>query len=238
VFLRTIHIAELCFFGLRTIIIETIENLRRQCFPAATKCLNEAIGFAELLHRTFGVLRTMPPDHFADFRDYTENASAIQSRGYQLLDVYFRGVDQHKLRVYKERRHLAFLEKYAHPSFVHLRSLLRQDGTSRSEDWQKVMTAAQQLDAKLKTWRGLHVGFALAYLPPAVSGTGGTVGAPYLKQFLHEGLFSETAIDEEILKEMFPDIPELPGECRVPSDQGVAPVEELRYPGESQQPTP
>lgn len=227
-FLRTIHISELCFFGLRTTLMETIENLRHQRLDIAAKCINEATAFGEMLHRVFGVLRTMPVEHFTDFRDYTDRASAVQSRGYQLFDAYFLGVDQRKLRIYKEVYHLSDLEKFAHPSFVSLKSLLPEDEADFSEDWKKVMEAAHRLDSKLKSWRGMHLGFAKLYLPPAAEGTGGTVGAPYLEQFLHKGLFSETTIDEKILEEMFPEIPGLPSQCRVPTGHRLAPKEELR----------
>jgi hypothetical protein len=58
-----------------------------------------------------------------------------------------------------------------------------------------LLETARELDSKLLTWRGLHVGFANLYLADIPVGTGGTSGAAYLKLFLRNTLFGETTID-------------------------------------------
>ena len=92
-FLRTIQVGEFCFYGIRMAVIEAIENIHARKVHHAVARIAEASTLAELLHKMFVILRTMPPEHFADFRDYTEDASAVQSRNYQLMDIYVRGVD-------------------------------------------------------------------------------------------------------------------------------------------------
>jgi tryptophan 2,3-dioxygenase len=200
VFLRTIHIGELCFFALRVTLIESIENLRRGLLEAATRSLGQAEAVAAVLDRTFRVQDTMPPEHFHAFREYTERGSAVQSRNYQLLDIYYRGVDRRKLEVYKQTNSLADLSLFAHDSFVSLRRLLEDPRSQALDGWETVRSAAKQLDVQLLKWRGLHLHFAIKYLGrPAPSGaagliaaTGGTAGFPYLRQFLREGLFEYT----------------------------------------------
>jgi len=63
------------------------------------------------------------------------------------------------------------------------------------DDAASLLETARELDSKLLTWRGLHVGFANLYLADIPVGTGGTSGAAYLKLFLRNTLFGETTID-------------------------------------------
>jgi tryptophan 2,3-dioxygenase len=225
-FLRTIHVSELCFFGIRISVMEATENIRRGIAERAAECLAQAIGFADVLHKGFKVLRTMPPEHFADFRDSTGEASAIQSRNYQLMEVYLRGVNAQKQEVYKGHPHLSDLGRFAHPGFVHLGGALKACKESDAK-WRKVFEVARVLDRSLLTWRGFHLAFAKLYLPPHAGGTGGTAGAPYLQRFLRSGLFEETEVDIEAVREMFPEWPELPSLFRIRSEVAIAPGEDV-----------
>ena len=87
--------------------------------------------------------------------------------------------------------------------------------------WKQVIAVSQILDQQLLTWRGLHLAFAKAYLPPHQTGTGATSGAAYLEKYLHAGLFVETRVDLDIVEEMFAEFPEIPNMFRVPSHVGV-----------------
>ncbi len=218
IFMRTIHIAELCFFLLQIIFIEAIEAIQKCMYSAARAALTEAVQVVDILLSIFRALRTMPDgrkkghNHFADFRDYTENASAIQSKGYQLLDVVYRGVDIKKAEIIGSglQPFLNSLSSFAHPNMISLRSVISdEDYLKGANDDEKdgITHIARQIDRKLLTWRRIHLGFALAYLPPAQPGTGETAGAAYLEKFIEEGkLFSDTASDSDLLQDMFPDI--------------------------------
>ena len=225
VFLRTIHLGELCFFALRMLIMEAIENLRRRRMAEGAQCLLEGVSVADLLHRIFAILNTMPKEHFLDFREYTERGSAIQSRGYQLLDIYFRGVDGRKLQAFSECPGLADLYWFGDASFVSLRSIIRDTQLQRHDEWPVVESVARQLDKTFMTWRGLHIALALKYLDAAEAATGGTSGAPYLKQFMAEGLFSDTSVDLELVSRIWDDQEIL---ALVPVADGVAPRSERR----------
>jgi tryptophan 2,3-dioxygenase len=229
VFLRTIHISEFCFFGIRMALTEAIENIGHDMPQGAARCLGQAVEYAKLLHRSFKVLRTMPPEHFADFRSATGNASAVQSRNYQLMEVYFRGPNPQKQDVYARIHTLTDLNRFAHPLFVHLGKAL---DTKSEEDsrWCEVFQKARALDRDLLTWRGLHLSFAKLYLDQQQDGTGATEGAAYLQKYLRAGLFKETAVDVGIVSEMFADRPEIPDMFRVPTGATIAPEEERRKP--------
>lgn len=227
IFLRTIHIAEFCFYGIRVAAQEARELLRLGLPHAAAAPLEQATAFGALLYQAFKVLRTMPPQHFLDFRDATGDASAIQSLNYQLMEIHLRGVNSGKAEHLRRIPHLRQLAKFAHPGFIHLQSLLRE-ADPEAPGWGEVLAAARSLDQKWLTWRGLHLSFAIVYLPQAVKGTGDTAGAPYLRKFLRAGLFDTTEIDLPLVEELFGNHPEIPNLFRARPGVGIAPAEELR----------
>lgn len=226
IFLRTIHIGEFCFFGIRVAIREAQELLRRDRLEEAVEPLRQATAFGAMLYESFKVLRTMPPEHFIDFREATGKASAIKSLNYQLLEIHLRGVSAKKVEVFHRIPHLRGLAKFAHPGFVHLRRVLGQ--ADDGEAWGAVLDQARALDQKWLTWRGLHLSFALHYLPPHAPGTGDTEGAPYLRKFLRAGLFDDTEVDMALVEELFGEHSGIPDLFRARPSQAFAPVEELR----------
>jgi tryptophan 2,3-dioxygenase len=228
-FLRTIHIAELCFFALRVTVIEIIENLRRQFVERATQCLKEGAAIGTMLQRTFVVLNTMPVEHFAKgFREYTEHASAVQSRGYQLLDIHLRGVDARKEEVFEKNPSLADLTLFKSEEFLSLKTILEQASITRSPYWPLIRKGAEELDQSLMSWRGLHVGFAKKYLKDIARPTGGTDGEDYLKLFLRAGLFAETAVKTDQLRTLSTDPDWLELVSFVPSGIEIAPPPDHR----------
>lgn len=217
-FLRTIHISELCFYGVRVSVEEATEAIRQRELESlmasrdaligqAQRALLHACRFAELLHRTFKILYTMPKENFADFRDHTGNASAVQSRNYQMMEITFRGMPKGKREVFESNPHLKPLLKYAHPSFKHLGEYVKV--LTRQPESAPVVAQARDLDKKLLTWRGLHLGFAYRYLPQETVGTGGTSGAGFWEKYLDASLFGDTALAVEVIQEVFGDLPDL-----------------------------
>lgn len=179
-FLRTIHISECIFWGILTATYAAVEDLKRGLTNSAVICLREATTFAELLMPLFQAFKTMPPEHFAEFRDATGEASAIQSRTYQLMQIFTQGLDEKKMKNLADTPEISDLLLYAHPAFVHLRSSLNKIEEGRVSGWQEAKAQSEALDRALYAWRCLHLGIARNYLPPAVAGTGGSSGAPYL----------------------------------------------------------
>jgi len=202
-FLRSIHISELCFYGLRVATIQAKDAIHRGAFDNARARFEEAIAFAEVLRNIFQVVRTMPLQHFLDFRSSAANASAVQSANYQLLEIQLFGLSDHKLALFERIPHLRSLRRYYHPGFVSLRDELASlPATRHTAELESMLEAARQLDSKLLTWRGLHVSFAKFYLSDIPIGTGGTSGAAYLKTFLRNTLFGQTTIEPELAEEL------------------------------------
>jgi tryptophan 2,3-dioxygenase len=206
-FLRTIHISECIFWGVLTAVEAAIEMLKQGSMEAAAIYLVQANWFAKLLLPLFQAFKTMPVEHFRNFREQTGNASAVQSRTYQLMQITCQGVDEKKIEVLSKTPEVSDLLLCAHPSFLSLSNLLINLEEDGADGLEEVRTQAQALDRHLYTWRRLHLGIAREYLADlmcpsmlgtvgvtaglsnssagAVSGvipvgTGGTSGPPYL----------------------------------------------------------
>jgi tryptophan 2,3-dioxygenase len=192
-FLRSIHVSELCFYGIRISVTQAKDAMGRGDYAGARGFLEQAVGFSGVLRQAFLLLRTMPPEHFHDFRAAAANASAVQSINYQLMEIALFGLSEHKVALYRRIPHLAGLLREENRDSPCLRSvILDRSASAEDEGVAPMIEQARQLDRKLLGWRGLHVAFALEYLSDTPVGTGGTAGAPYLKQFLWDTLFEET----------------------------------------------
>ena len=176
-FLRTIHISECCFWGILTGVLGAMEHAKVGEMDIAVECLTEAVAFAELLVPLFQAFKSMPPKHFTMFRDATGDASAIQSRTYQLMQIFVQGLDERKAPIMADIPEVADLVLYGHPRFVTLRSLLASIEANGLAGSAEFVANAEALDRALYAWRCLHLGIAREYLPPATTGTGGTRGA-------------------------------------------------------------
>jgi tryptophan 2,3-dioxygenase len=205
-FIRSLNVSELGFHGIRMSVIEAVEDLKQGRIKAANHVLFHALHFAKMLHVMLKVLRTMPPEHFTEFRYATEGASAIQSRGFHLMEIHFRGLNEVKMKTLKKFPYLADLEKFKHPLFVFLGSAIKKLDEAKHPE---IFTTVRLLDKQLLTWRALHLSFAKVYSPEGTPGTGGTLGAPYLSHFLKSGIFDTTTVDMDLIAERFADFPEV-----------------------------
>jgi tryptophan 2,3-dioxygenase len=193
-FLRSIHVSEFCFYGIRIAVAQARDAITRGALNSARVCLEQAIAFSDVLHQIFRVVRNMPPLHFLDFRESAANASAVQSANYQLMDAHLFGLSEHKRMLFQRIPHLDDMLRPYGSGFLCLRDVLKSIALDDNEA-APLLETARELDSKLLTWRGLHVGFANLYLADIPVGTGGTSGAAYLKLFLRNTLFGETTID-------------------------------------------
>ena len=224
-FLRTIAEDELCFKAIYLAIRQAGEAIERNLLAAANLFLEQATAFASMLHESFRVLQSMPPEHFIDFREVTGQASAVQSFNYQRLDAVLFGVSPDKISVFQRVPHLNSLLQFASREFASLRSMLQtlpQESAS-----QKLIECAKMLDRHLLSWRGLHLSFALRYLPAEAPGTGGTAGPSYLQKFFRQSLFMDTEPDFGLIEEIFGGASAIKEIFRARPGTRVAPAESL-----------
>jgi hypothetical protein len=123
-FLRTIAEDELCFKAIYLAVRQAGEAMERELLDAAACFLRQATAFAAMLHESFRVLQSMPPEHFLDFREVTGQASAVQSFNYQRLDIALFGLNPEKISVFQRVPHLRSLLQFSSREFASLRSLL------------------------------------------------------------------------------------------------------------------
>jgi len=188
-FLRTIHLADCCFWGILTAVMAGIESGKQGRMDLAIECLTTAIPFAEFLIPLFQAFKTMPPAHFADFRAATGDASAIQSRTYQLMQIFTQGLDERKAGIIAGIPDMADLLLHRHPGFVNLSMFLQTVEQQGIPGGETLIAQAALLDKALYAWRCLHLGIARHYLPANVTGTGGTLGVPYLAMDYRHKIF-------------------------------------------------
>jgi tryptophan 2,3-dioxygenase len=200
--------------------------VERELFEAAIFFMDQAIAFASMLHESFRVLQSMPPEHFIDFREVTGQASAVQSFNYQRLDIALFGLSPEKISVFKNVPHLKSLLQFASREFASLRALLASL-PQIDEFQQRLIEAAKLLDRHLLSWRGLHLSFALRYLPPEALGTGGTAGPSYLQKFFRQSLFADTEPDFGLIEEIFGGSSKIEEIFRAHPGTRIAPAENL-----------
>jgi len=225
-FLRTIAEDELCFKAIYLAVRQAGEAIERELLDAAGFFLRQATAFASMLHESFLVLQSIPSEHFIDVLEVTGQASAVQSYNYQRMDIALFGISPEKISVFQRVPHLKSLLQYSSREFASLRSLLsslpQQNGLQ-----ERVMEWARLLDKHLLSWRGLHLSFALRYLPFEAPGTGGTAGPSYLKKFFRQNLFIDTEPDFSLIEEIFGGSSKIEEIFRAQSGTKIAPAESL-----------
>lgn len=187
-FLRTIHLTEICLWAIITGIRAATQAAARGEFSTVLLSLRESNFFAEFLVRVFSVFKTMPVESFFNgFREATGNASAIQSEQYQHLEILSRGMAPGKRSELSESNKLPELAWLADwqprpeatlAGLVHTteRGAFASSGLLRSELY--------RLDRSLHNWRHVHFGIAREYLPGAETVGTGEQGIPYLERSL------------------------------------------------------
>jgi tryptophan 2,3-dioxygenase len=135
----------------------------------------------------FSLVATMEPEAFLTFREYTDGASAIQSRSYKTVESLCRTPDDDRL---------------AGPGFdaapeVRERVLAGQptvqDAVARCPDPAgEIRAAMAALQASVLAWRRTHFNLAMRVLG-LKRGTGYTAGVPYLAEHKDTPLFGGAA---------------------------------------------
>ncbi|MFJ4706838.1 hypothetical protein ACIP6I_18595 [Streptomyces anulatus] len=176
-FLRAVQCCETLFFLVRRLAVETAAT--KDEFPARAAARLELAGVcAGLLNDVFSILRTLTPEGFMTFRDFTGAASAVQSLNYHTMEISIYGYDPRKAEVFENVDHLEVLNSEGVRSHHPLSAALADTADQRLEKgW-------AELDRALAKWRGGHYRFARTYLPSDTPASGGTDGAAYVKRFV------------------------------------------------------
>ena len=181
-FLRTIHLTEVCFWGIIRSLRGALFSFHNNQVKISTRCLREANYYAYFLVRLFkGSFKTLPVESFYHgFREATGNASAIQSEKYQHLEILTRGINRRKSASLNIQPEHYWLKGWNPPESWTLSGLVNRVKSANDVSLLELRSEAYKLEMHLQTWRNIHLGIAMQYLNPGDTGTGNE-GIDYLK---------------------------------------------------------
>jgi tryptophan 2,3-dioxygenase len=179
-FLRTLHIDEVCFWAIICGVHGAAEFVRKRDWQSATDCIREANVFAGHLQPVFKIFKTMPFASFKDgFRDETGDSSAIQSQKFQLIDLLTRGYsDRKRATISRVNEHSLVAKRNPLPEDT-LPGMYETARSIRGEAAKEFLDQCLELDKRMRSWRGEHLGIVKFYLGIEAMGTGGE-GYDYL----------------------------------------------------------
>jgi tryptophan 2,3-dioxygenase len=161
-----------------------------QCILGAARALHEAASL-------WSLVATMRVEAFQTFREFTEGASAIQSRNYKLVESLCRRPDAVRLdsaaycSVPEVRQRVLAGQVTLDEAF----QAVRASGVFRSAEVDDLEEAMREFAATLLRWRRTHYRIAVRFLGER-TGTGYTEGAAYLKAAQAIPVFSSVAMGE------------------------------------------
>ncbi|MEV6692712.1 hypothetical protein AB0M35_14695 [Micromonospora sp. NPDC051196] len=180
-FIRVLQAYECIFAGVAEELRATVTALAGDTPGAAA----DRLGYAGDLLRTagplFSLLATMQPESFRTFRQYTEGASAIQSRSYKLVESLCRtpAVDRLDSVAYQSTPEVQARVRDGQPTVDETYRSAVSDGRLTGADAVRVTRRMVAFAGALTQWRRTHLRVAVRMLG-ARSGTGYTEGTPYL----------------------------------------------------------
>ncbi len=145
----------------------------------------------------FSLLATMSVDAFRVFRQFTEGASAIQSRGYKLMEALCRPPETDRVDspAFRNVPDVRAVVVDGLPSLQEAAEQARASGGLTSAAEEELADAMGRFAAVLSQWRTTHYRLAVRMLGEA-PGTGYTEGTPYLKSVQHIPVFTAEAGDQ------------------------------------------
>ncbi|MEU7979208.1 tryptophan 2,3-dioxygenase family protein [Micromonospora sp. NPDC049081] len=195
-FIRVLQAYECVFAGVAEELRDTITALatgRPHRAAASLAYARELISDAGPL---FSLLATMQPAAFRTFRDYTEGASAIQSRSYKLMESLCRPPTPDRLdsTAYRSVPEVRDLVRSGQPSIDQAYRAAVHDGLLRGPDQALVRQRMAAFAEAVLTWRRTHHRLATRMLGSR-SGTGYTEGTPYLAAVRADPVFTTVSAD-------------------------------------------
>ncbi|MFI9638682.1 tryptophan 2,3-dioxygenase family protein [Micromonospora sp. NPDC051925] len=195
-FIRVLQAYECLFAGVAEELRATITALATgRPRPAAAR-LAYARDLISDAGPLFSLLATMQPTAFRTFREYTEGASAIQSRSYKLMESLCRAPEPDRLdsTAYRSVPEVRDLVRGGQPSIDQEYRAAVRDGRLRDTDHDLVRQAMAAFAEAVVTWRRTHHRLAIRMLGPR-SGTGYTEGTPYLAAVRAVPVFTAVSAD-------------------------------------------
>ncbi|MEU4781337.1 tryptophan 2,3-dioxygenase family protein [Micromonospora sp. NPDC023633] len=195
-FIRVLQAYECLFAGLVEELRATIVALRAGHARPAADRLAYACAQLTAAGPLFSLLATMQPAAFRTFRQYTEGASAIQSRSYKLMESLCRTPEGARLEspAYQQVPEVRDRVHAGQPSVDEAFRAAVREGLLTGADAELVAGAMRTFAAAVLQWRRTHHRLATRMLGPR-PGTGYTEGTPYLAAVRSIPVFSSVTHD-------------------------------------------
>ena len=198
-FIRVLQAYECIFAGVADELRAAVTALAGDTPGAAA----DRLGYAADLLRTagplFSLLATMQPESFRTFRQYTEGASAIQSRSYKLVESLCRTpeVDRLDSVAYQSTPEVQARVRGGQPTVDQTYRSAVSDGRLTGAEAVLVARGMAAFAGALTQWRRTHLRLAVRMLGPR-SGTGYTEGTPYLAAVSAAPVFTAVTTDAPV----------------------------------------
>ncbi|WP_018588992.1 tryptophan 2,3-dioxygenase family protein [Salinispora arenicola] len=177
-FIRVLQAWETTFALVAVDLSAVIDELGEQRVYAAARRLDAATGVLRESAPLFSLLATMRREAFAEFRQFTEGASAIQSYAYKLVESLCRRPELPRLHsiAFASVPDVVQRAVQGQPTVQsQVESLQLVDGVS-----EPMAQAMEAFAEAIRAWRRTHFSLAVRMLGEQ-PGTGATAGTPYLK---------------------------------------------------------
>ncbi|MEW2379722.1 tryptophan 2,3-dioxygenase family protein [Micromonospora sp. NPDC047812] len=193
-FIRVLQAYECLFAGLVEELRATIAALRAGHARPAADRLAYACAQLTAAGPLFSLLATMQPTAFQTFRQYTEGASAIQSRSYKLMESLCRTPEGTRLEspAYQQVPEVRDRVHAGQPSVDEAFRAAVRGGLLTGTDGELVARAMRAFADAVLQWRRTHHRLATRMLGPR-PGTGYTEGTPYLAAVRSIPVFTSVA---------------------------------------------
>ncbi len=145
-------------------------------------------------------LETLPPQRFAQFREYLGTSSGSQSVQFRAIEAMSGMRGEHFLQVLSQHGEIAPLvkEALARPTLqqlyddlliAHNVTLEQVYAETNQRPLQMLAEGLLEYEQGFALWRFLHVQLVERIIGPATSGTGGTLGSKYLQKTISQRFF-------------------------------------------------
>jgi tryptophan 2,3-dioxygenase len=200
-FLRVLQSFETTFALLAVQLREVVSALGERAVDRAVHFLKASESAMAESAPLFSMLATMQVESFRTFRQFTEGASAIQSRNYKTVESLCRRLDPERFdspayyQVPEVRERVLAGQSTLDDAFQEV----CQSGDISEEDRDRLAAGMRGFASALLRWRNTHYRLAVRMLGDA-TGTGYTEGVPYLKSVRTIPVFRTVEVCDEMLE--------------------------------------
>jgi tryptophan 2,3-dioxygenase len=183
-FIRVLQLFEITFALLAAELRGAVYALvaHEDC-ATATRCVHVAETVLRESAPLFSLAATMQVEAFRTFREFTDGASAIQSRNYKILESLCRTPDPDRLASAAYLSVPEVRDRVLAGTFTldEAFEAASSSGYLTGVEREKLTVAMGRFAATMQRWRQTHYSLAVRMLGDQRPGTGATEGTPYLK---------------------------------------------------------